>query len=396
MRFGRRRRRLSSAEGIAFVAATLLAAWVTAQLPGRGPSDSTRRVAPNDSVYAERQPAIRFSHARHADQSCTSCHGAAVTSQRASDSLRPAMSVCVDCHNADNAAPAISECSTCHVGFSRRVDEVVSKPEQWRAVRPAPMVPPPAQAALRFDHARHVPRLGGEKSCVACHSAGEPQMPTMQSCTTCHDGASAPSTCATCHPTGSDGKLRGARQSIDEPLRPDNHSVDFLKRHASVAKSGMAECMACHVEQDCASCHNASMAMPFAVHPPNFLTIHAVDARMNPGNCSDCHSVQTFCTSCHVRADVTTEAPHSPPPRRQFHPPGWLEASAANNHGVMARRDITECASCHGETDCITCHAGINPHPPEFALSCRKLLTANASSCAKCHSDLAGLRALCP
>lgn len=380
-----------------FFAAMLLAAWVTAQLPD-GPIHAPKKVQPNDAVYAPRPPTLRFSHAKHADQACTTCHAAALTSRRASESLRPAMSVCVDCHNQNDAAPDANECATCHVGYSQRSPTAVTTAEQWRAVRPAPMVPPAAQAALRFDHARHVPRLGGASSCTTCHgSSGEPRMPTMQSCNTCHDGSSAPSTCTSCHPTGDDGKLRGRRQNVDvEPLRPDNHGAAFTKRHGSVARSGMQECMSCHVEQDCASCHNAQLAQPFTVHPPNFVTIHAVDARTNSGDCVECHTVQTFCTSCHVRADVVTREPHAPPALRQYHPPGWLEASAANNHGVMARRDITECASCHSEQDCITCHAGVNPHPPEFSMTCRRLLTANAASCMKCHDDLAGLRALCP
>jgi hypothetical protein len=223
-------------------------------------------------------------------------------------------------------------------------------------------------------------------------------MPTEESCGGCHDGTVAPTTCSTCHPTDRKGKIRGTRQQIGGggALRPDNHGVDFLKRHGSLGASAPEQCMACHVEQDCASCHNASMAKPFAVHPPNFLTIHAVDARADAGSCSDCHTVQTFCTSCHVRADVMSAPPHAPPARRQFHPPNWLESTSANNHGVMARREITECASCHSEADCISCHAGVNPHPPDFAVTCRRMLAMNARSCAKCHSDLAGLRAICP
>lgn len=386
-----RRRRRPGLSLPAFLAAMVGAAWVTAQIPA--PAPVAKRA---HQIYSAPSPTLRFSHQQHAGESCTSCHGAALTSRRAGDSLRPAMSVCVECHNRVEEAPPIAQCGTCHVGYAHRATGRIDTPEQWRAERPAPMVLPQAPPALRFDHSRHVPRMGGESSCVNCHAGAEPTMPTMQSCTTCHDGSTAPAACVTCHSTGPDGKLRGGRQAIDEPLRPSNHTVDFMKRHGSVAKSGMQECMACHVEQDCLSCHNASMAKPFAVHPPGFLTIHAVDARANGGNCTDCHTVQTFCTSCHVRADVMGAPPHAPPAQRQFHPPGWVDASAANNHGVMARRDIVECASCHSEADCITCHAGINPHPPEFAMSCRRMLASNGRSCGKCHSDLSGLRALCP
>lgn len=389
---------------IAIVASLLFAGVVTAQL---APPSTTSNAATRTQVYEQRLPTLRFSHAKHADQSCTSCHAAALTSQRTEDRLTPPMAACVTCHNERPEAPSASQCGACHVGMVHVEAEEVSTAAQWQQVRPAPMIPPQPQASLRFDHSKHVPLLGGESSCANCHGAGqggEPTMPSEQSCTTCHNGVVAPSTCTTCHVTGENGKLRGRPQSHPQSqvqvqvqgLRPDSHDANFLKRHASVAKSSMQDCMACHVEQDCAACHNAVMAPPFSVHPPNFLTVHAVDARMNAGNCSDCHTVQTFCTSCHVRANVTTVEPHDPPARRRFHPPGWLESSAANNHGVMARRDIMECASCHSEQDCITCHTAINPHPPEFALSCRTMMQSNASACVKCHTDLAALRAICP
>ena len=389
----RRRRRsplLSGRHLFVLVVVLVVSGWVTAQVAPQ------RDVAPVSSpqVYTEHSSSIRFSHSKHTDVACADCHAAATVSQRASDSLRPAMQACVGCHNAEPAAPNASECAACHVGYARRVDAEVSRPEQWRSVRPAPLVLPAQPPALRFNHAKHVGVMKG--GCVSCHGAsGKPVLPRMDSCTSCHQAAGAPNDCATCHPTGANGKLRATRQRIDEPLRPSNHDVSFLQRHGTVAKSRKAECMACHVEQDCADCHDATVARPFSVHPPGFLTVHAVDARAASGNCADCHDQQTFCASCHVRANVMGAPPHDPPALRRYHPPGWLEASQPNNHGVMARREITECATCHTEADCISCHAGVNPHPPDFVANCRRMLTANGSSCSKCHSDLNAIRALC-
>lgn len=382
------RRRWTARDVAAFVAALLVGATVTAQMRDAG------ETAPDVSkfVYPEQADTIRFDHAKHRETSCTSCHAAARTSQRSDDDLLPAMEACAGCHQ--TTEPKLGDCASCHVGYSRAADGI-EEAADWKAVRPAPMKIPRAASEIRFDHAAHVGTMGSDASCSTCHGDGD-DMPTMESCTTCHNGTDTapPSDCATCHRADpSTGKLRTERGTTT--LRPDNHSVAFLKRHATVAKSGAEECMACHVEQDCASCHNATVAKPFAVHPPNFLTIHASDARANPGNCTDCHTTQTFCTSCHVRSDVVTSGDHRPPPRRRFHPPGWLDATTTANHGVMARRDITDCASCHTENDCVSCHAGINPHPTDFRMDCGRMLAANPAPCARCHSDPAALRALC-
>ncbi len=178
-------------------------------------------------------------------------------------------------------------------------------------------------------------------------------------------------------------------------LRPANHTVDWLARHGAVARANADNCMQCHQEEDCQSCHTENLAKPFAVHPPNYEIIHATDARLNQANCSDCHNVNTFCASCHARTRVSATAPDRPPAREQFHPANWLDSNNPNNHGVVARRNIIECASCHQEQDCIRCHAGIDPHPPEFRMNCRRWLDANPQPCAKCHGDLQKLKGMC-
>jgi hypothetical protein len=183
----------------------------------------------------------------------------------------------------------------------------------------------------------------------------------------------------------------------DEPvrLRPRNHEVGWVERHGVVARASSSDCMSCHQEEDCASCHVENLAEPFSVHPPNFEVVHAVDARLDQDNCTDCHKVETFCASCHIRTRVSAIEPDDPPARVEFHPPGWIDPSSPNNHGVAARRNITECASCHQERDCVTCHQGINPHPPQFRLNCGRWLKADARACATCHTDLQGLRSRC-
>lgn len=178
-------------------------------------------------------------------------------------------------------------------------------------------------------------------------------------------------------------------------LMPDNHSVDWMTRHGEIARSDADSCTNCHTERDCASCHDEKVAEPFSVHPPNFETLHAVDARARRGDCAECHTLENFCTDCHARTRDTSSPQASPPPRRDFHPDGWTDPNAPNNHGVMARRNISECVTCHTESDCVSCHRGVDPHPPEFRLNCGRWLEANPRPCAECHSDMASLKRKC-
>lgn len=340
---------------------------------------------------------IRFDHAKHAGQSCVSCHRQATSSSRATDILTPPMTACAGCHGEKGSAKLkLNDCGGCHVGYS--VVAQVSEPKDWRAVRPAPMIVKRPSANLRFDHSKHVQiSTNTDAGCLSCHSASA-KMPSMASCNTCHNDQIASATCSSCHPT--DDRTKRVRTTfkvngVAQTLKPDNHDIDWKKRHGPMAKSSPNECASCHQEADCADCHTEQVAKPYTVHVPNYIVMHAIDARSDMGNCTDCHTVDNFCTTCHVRSNVTMQVGASPPPRAQFHPPGWLDGSMPNNHGVMARRNIDECASCHMENDCISCHTGINPHPPEFALNCGTLLSANPTPCAKCHQDLSALRTMC-
>ena len=183
--------------------------------------------------------------------------------------------------------------------------------------------------------------------------------------------------------------------SRDDLLMPDDHRVDWIARHGVVAISEGDDCASCHMEQDCITCHTESIGDPYAVHPPNFALIHATEPAQDIADCTTCHRLDTFCAACHTETRFSPQLDDSPPSTVSFHPPGWLDGSTPNNHGVMARRDIHDCASCHIEQDCITCHVGINPHPPEFRFECRHWLETNPTPCAECHGDTGRLQDLC-
>lgn len=349
-------------------------------------------------IYPRGPQIVRFDHARHAQLACARCHAEIPRSRRAADSHTPGMDACVGCHDGQTASPSLQECAGCHVGYAVFAPLERATPEAWRAVRPAPMIPPRPQAHLKFAHARHA-----RMKCASCHGPdgdGQPSMPSMASCTSCHDGQRAAAECATCHvrAVGDAGRLQTA---FDTPmaherrayLKPDDHTEDWLRRHGGVFRASPNECMSCHQESSCNDCHDDKSGQLLSVHPPNYVVLHRVAAQGQRANCVECHRQETTCTSCHIRSRASTRPGGQPPPRRAFHPPGWLDLSNPSSHGPMARRNINECASCHQERDCVSCHQGVNPHPPTFRMDCRRWLRANPRPCYACHTDP---QSICP
>lgn len=310
-------------------------------------------------VFPPPTPGSLERHAERAAQPCLACHPAALTSTRATDRLAPGL--------------------------------------------------PPLLATpdVRFDHQRH--RAAGT-DCAPCHAAGG-ALPTKAACATCHD-VEAPERCADCHLTAPDGRLRLAVAS--GVLRPAtglaDHRGDFARHHAEPARLAPATCEACHAPSDCQACH-AGRIRPIGLHPADFIATHGPAARRDDPACGTCHRAQTFCVGCHAQSGLALEAgPRSfgrdARDRRTFHPPGFGGqlggVPGPEHHRYAARRQLTECASCHREADCVRCHGEAattrlraSPHPASFAASCRALLDANPRGCAKCHASTAALQGKC-
>lgn len=380
---------------------------------GPAPPEKTRGAPRSAAVYPERRITLGFSHRDHRGQPrrCLACHAAALSSDSARDRLLPSEQDCTRCHDIQAAregryANPPGKCHACHPGFDRTVHRA---PE-------ASLVP---ASHLIFSHARHLQRLtrsGADPSaaCATCHGdveavdlATRDDLPVMASCLTCHDGRQASAACSTCHLPARAG--RGARLETAFPsgaLRPGpgnpfglDHGPRYDQIHALVALSRREQCLACHSESSCQACHDGTRK-PQAIHPGDFISTHPVAARQNRPDCGACHRLQTFCTGCHERVGV---GPNADVPGTAFysgtrvHPPGWVNAPGQppgpQHHGVQAARNIGQCASCHREDTCLTCHArtstvwplGISPHPPGFAGRCRDMLAKNDRACRKCH-----------
>jgi hypothetical protein len=388
---------------------------------------------PSPLIYPRQSIPLRFDHAAHLARgaACEGCHAAASTSTASADDLMPGEAACRTCHAIDRAQPfkitaprPPARCDACHVDWT-------GAPAGGASAGPPRILV--ARPNIKFNHQLHAARGVG---CEVCHGevaraglATEADLPRMALCLGCHGGGTKQPTarCGACHLTLPDGRLKvnlavggPVATAITGQLAPsgslrgfDAHTATFRTDH-KVAGRDEAYCLNCHRRSECLDCHNG-VVRPLDIHPSDYATLHASDARRNTPDCSSCHRNQTFCVGCHQRTGVAADPSGGLPGRRphnpfgtgtgvkSFHPPDWardatgavLTAPRASSHSMQAKRNIRGCVSCHREETCLECHstdptrsANVNPHGPSFADSprCRALAARNRRACLKCHS----------
>ncbi|MGN6111327.1 MAG: cytochrome c3 family protein [Kofleriaceae bacterium] len=347
-------------------------------------------------VYPEQRLPLIFSHARHLQRgaTCAMCHPAVASSRSAVDNLLPTEAQCRACHPIDRGEPERvvagappARCAACHAGYvaGGQVERVY-------------LTPPP----LKFAHAAHA-----ATPCATCHGdlsrvdlATTRQLPTMAACLSCHKSGASERGCADCHLTRRGGLLQtelphGALVPRNSGLG-DAHGPGFAKDHRQEAMQVDASCTACHDRSECLACHQG-VTKPLDFHAGNYLLTHGVEARRGTPDCSACHRAQSFCVGCHERSGVGMRVDSGfdgSEPARSFHPAGWAAGLGAQNlHAREARRNLTSCASCHREEDCLACHSaettslGVSPHGKGWRGSarCRSLDRSNRRMCLRCH-----------
>ncbi len=408
----RRRWRWSLVATLIVTAAT----WLLTP-PATGKVPSSRRPAVSELIYPAQQLPLRFSHVAHLGElSCSACHAAAPESRSSLDNLIPREEVCRPCHAIERDRPAKSvaanmppaRCDACHLGFAAGNGPVARV-----------KIPPPS---IKFDHAAH---LGRGVGCTGCHGdlagqrvalATRAQLPAMRRCLSCHDGRRASAECTTCHLAEGGGRvttdLPGGKLRPSGALRGADHDLTFATDHRLAAHNDPRYCANCHRKDDCVDCHNG-VIKPFDFHGNDYLTLHTIDARRNATNCASCHRTQSFCVGCHSRSGVAAdgrgseyEGPSSGSLLRGFHPAGWVTFSGgvldqgagsrgASHHSFEAQRNLRQCASCHREQFCVSCHSAepggyrVSPHPRNWSNSrrCRALAERNPRLCLRCHVD---------
>lgn len=348
-------------------------------------------------VYPAQQMPLLFSHASHAKRGtpCTACHAEATTSRSAVDNLIPTELACRACHPIDRAEPEKvvagappARCRACHPNYSP------DRPVERVYLTPTP---------LKFSHAAH-----NKSACSSCHGdltkvdlATRAHLPTMASCFTCHRDGAQERRCGDCHLTKLGGlidtDLPHGRLVPRHTGLGDAHAPGFSKDHRQEARQVDATCTACHDQSTCLACH-MGVTKPTEFHPGNYVLAHVVEARRGTPDCTACHRAQSFCVACHDRSGVTLRGASrfSNTDSSRFHPPNWASSArggAQNRHALEARRNISSCASCHREDDCVKCHSAepgsvrASPHPRGWRGSarCRALDRGNRRMCLKCH-----------
>jgi hypothetical protein len=259
----------------------------------------------------------------------------------------------------------------------------------------SPIIFPPQQIPLAFDHAQHLAK-GAE--CLDCHpraaesrSSLDNLIPTEEACEDCHPidrskplkerpAGAAPARCDACH-VGFDPAV-GAVRRVDIP-RPNikfdhaahvSRDIDCATCHGDFAAEGvklatrdqlpkMLLCLQCHdnrkASKQCTTCHLAaggwrmqtefrqgtlkpSGSLRGAAHTPMFRTQHKTAAQNDPRFCESCHKKE-FCIDCH----------NGPLKPMDVHAGDYITL-----HPIEARRNQPDCSSCHRlQTFCVGCHS---------------------------------------
>jgi nitrate/TMAO reductase-like tetraheme cytochrome c subunit len=295
---------------------------------------------------AVKTPGSSFSHEKHANEPCVSCHleavhpGAVLPAGVGSPGVKPgSMASCLRCHDGSTApktcstchqAPhaTVGACDTCHSKSGWKTAIKIAKsttPSSCRSCHPAPK--DVTYKTSSFAHAAHA-----STTCTACHSAVTHPVTraakpwTMAACLKCHNGVKAPKTCSTCHkaPHAARGECSSCHSTANWTPGAAGagfvHPFKLVGKHTSLACSqchkGAGQggagvlsapkppttCVGCHKTHhggltDCAKCHT-----PNGWTPANFT--HPQIPGMNPTgmSCTNCHPngyASYTCAACH-------------------------------------------------------------------------------------------------
>jgi hypothetical protein len=197
---------------------------------------------PGSSITATASPSDTFSHQRHRQLACITCHNTA--SRRNRLTFQPPRG-CQICHH---QTPARSECSTCHttgeLDTARPLTLEVAVPKH-----------PPRARPVAFEHSAHV-----RVACAQCHTTpvSLKTEARAEACVACHDDHHTGQTnCAACHRTG---------QIIEAHAPP-------VDAHAG-----------------CGDCHDQSTVTKLLPRRSFCLTCHSTSVdHYAPKECSQCH-----------------------------------------------------------------------------------------------------------
>lgn len=194
---------------------------------------------------------------------------------------------------------------------------------------------------LKYTHEMHFGK--GVSDCSVCHFQDthlpdEIKKPTMSRCFTCHGltkNAIVKSTCESCHPASLDPK-------------PTSHEAGnwVALQHSKAALEDQFQCLTCHTENTCNSCHGLSLP-----HSSQWAEAEHVPATFeDPQVCQRCHPTA-------VGSPQLTDLPPRDDCDECHHPQGSQKTPWIENHPDIVKVDgATTCFQCHAPDTCAACH----------------------------------------
>lgn len=169
-----------------------------------------------------------------------------------------------------------------------------------------------------------------------------------------------------------------------------------------------------HADVPCLACHEGSGLLGALAYAPS-LARESIDSLVGFGAgkgmlaarpCSDCHGsalapgesaaktehpgAKADCRACHGRVvHLAMTSPSQEPKPRESHKAGWT-----GRHGVNSQKKGAECAKCHPQLFCKSCHGTEIPHKSDWMKrhvrderTGRACLTCHvARDCESCHA----------
>ena len=192
-----------------------------------------------------------FSHRVHLNLklTCVTCHSSTSRSTRASDNNLPKPEICATCHGVAGKARALEG----PIKTPRKL--LVTKFNHQLHLKMGNVAPVIARA---IDSKGYLSPPGDmrkyletKNACAACHRGLEHSdevsaaaFPRMADCLVCHNKIDPPFSCEKCHDQSA-------------PLKPADHTPDFLDRHSKRGTIQNSEtCAVCHGRKfTCLGCH---------------------------------------------------------------------------------------------------------------------------------------------
>ncbi|MDB4910283.1 MAG: cytochrome c family protein, partial [Gemmatimonadetes bacterium] len=187
------------------------------------------------------------------------------------------------------------------------------------------------------------------------------------------------------------------------PVPSSHHSPSFAQSHGALASSSTATCANCHAQASCQTCHLGSMGARVIGKLPRPVSGSAAGVRLEGADPSNgesppraeglapqsdgrrdafAASVRQQDTAIQRRTVALTDTQRA---RRVFvHPPGFARA-----HGPAAASGQLNCAGCHQQRFCTSCHQGEGErryHPFNFVSRHASTAYARETSCTSCHN----------